>query len=132
MQRLENIFRLGIKELFSLRRDAVLLGLIVWSFSFSIYSAATGISHDLSNAAIAIVDEDRSQLSTRLRDAFLPPYFHEPVLIDFNDIDAAMETGRFTFVVVFPSGFQADVLAGRRPEVADQHRRNGHDAGGYR
>ena len=117
MKRLENIFRLGIKELFSLRRDAVLMGLIVWSFSLSIYSAATGVSHDLNNAAIAIVDEDRSQLSMRIRDAFLPPYFNEPVLIDFNEIDAAMEAGRYTFAVVFPPNFEADVLAGRRPEV---------------
>ena len=117
MGRLQNIFRLGIKELFSLRRDVVLLSLIIWAFSFAIYSAATGVSHDLNNASIAIVDEDRSQLSMRIRDAFYPPYFNEPVLIEFNDIDREMEAGRFTFVVVIPSGFQADVLAGRRPEV---------------
>ncbi len=117
MKRLENIYRLGVKELFSLRRDPVMLALIVWAFSFAIYAAATGISHDLRNGSIAIVDEDRSQLSMRIRQAFLPPYFKEPELISFNDIDAGMDTGRYTFVVVIPDDFEADVFAGRYPEI---------------
>lgn len=117
MGRLETIYRLGIKELFSLRHDRVLLILVIWAFSFSIYTAATGMSHDLNRAAIAIVDEDRSQLSNRIREALLPPYFEEPVLISFDEIDPGMDSGRFTFVLVVPSGFEADVLAGRRPAI---------------
>lgn len=117
MRRLENIYRLGVKELFSLRRDPVLLTLIVWAFSLSIYTAATGMSHELRNGAVAIVDEDRSQLSVRIRDALLPPYFRTPVLISFDEIDPSMESGRYTFVIVIPGGFEADVLAGRRPAV---------------
>ena len=117
MRRLENIFRLGVKELFSLRHDTVLLALIVWAFSLSVYTAATGMSHDLRNASIAIVDEDRSPLSGRIRDAFLRPYFNEPELIAFRDIDAGMDSGRYTFVVVIPPRFEADILAGRRPTL---------------
>jgi ABC-2 type transport system permease protein len=117
MLRLRNIYRLGVKELHSLRRDTVMLLLIIWAFSFAIYSAATGISHDLNNAAIAIVDEDRSQLSTRLRQAFRSPYFQAPQLISFRDIDPAMDTGRYSFVLVIPANFEADVLAGHRPEI---------------
>jgi ABC-2 type transport system permease protein len=60
MDRLKNVYHLGVKELFSLRRDIVLMALVVWAFTFSIYTAATGMSHDLNNASIAIVDEDRS------------------------------------------------------------------------
>lgn len=117
MRRLENIYRLGIKELFSLRHDAVLLALIVWAFTFSIYTAATGMSHDLHNASIAIVDEDHSQLSTRIREAFLPPYFREPKMISFKDIDPGMDSGLYTFVLVIPDKFEADVLAGRHPAI---------------
>jgi len=117
MRRLSNIYRLGVKELYSFRRDAVMVGLMVWAFSFSIYSAATGVSHDLHNASIAIVDEDRSQLSSRIQQAFLPPYFNPPELIDFSDIDPAMDTGRYTFVLIIPSRFQADLLAGRQTQV---------------
>jgi ABC-2 type transport system permease protein len=117
MDRLSNVFHLGIKELFSLRRDTVLMALVLWAFTFSIYTAATGLSHDLNNASLAIVDEDRSQLSRRIHDAFLPPYFAEPETITFSGIDPGMDLGSYTFVVVIPQRFQADVLAGRRPEV---------------
>lgn len=117
MGHLSNVFHLGVKELYSLRRDVVLMALVLWAFTFSIYTAATGMSHDLNNASLAIVDEDRSQLSLRIRDAFLPPYFAEPDAITFSGIDPGMDFGTYTFVVVIPERFQADVLAGRRPEV---------------
>ena len=112
-----NIFHLGVKELFSLRRDVVLMALVVWAFTFSVYTAATGMSHDLNNASIAIVDEDHSQLSARIREAFLPPYFAEPKMITFSEIDPGMDFGDYTFVVVIPPRFEADVLAGRQPAV---------------
>jgi len=114
---LANIFHLGVKELYSLRRDPVLLALVVWAFSLSIYTAATGMSHELNHAAIAIVDEDRSQLSARIGEAFLPPYFAEPETISFSQIDPGMDLGTYTFVVVIPPKFESDVLAGHRPTV---------------
>ncbi|QPO10316.1 ABC transporter permease [Thalassospira sp. A40-3] len=116
-RRISNIYRLGIKELFSLRRDMVLMALIVWAFSFAIYNAATGFSHDLRRGSIAIADQDGSALSLRISDAFLAPYFQEPVRIAERDIDAAMNSGEFTFVLVIPPRFEADVVSGRDPEV---------------
>lgn len=117
MQRLRAIFHLGVKELRSLRRDPVMIGLIVWAFSLAIYTAANGVPQDLRNASVAVVDQDRSQLSTRIRQALLPPQFKPPVLIDFDEIDAGMDSGRYTFVLVFPPRFEADVLAGNRPSL---------------
>jgi len=116
-RRISNIYRLGIKELFSLRRDMVLMALIVWAFSFAIYNAATGFSHDLRRGSIAIADQDGSALSLRISDAFLAPYFQEPIRIAERDIDAAMNSGEFTFVLVIPPRFEADVVSGRDPEV---------------
>jgi ABC-2 type transport system permease protein len=117
VRRLDNIFRLGVKELYSFRHDIVMLVLVIYSFSFGVYSAATGVTHDLHNAAIAIVDEDRSQLSTRLQEAFLPPYFQRPEEIGFQEIDQAMDSGRYSFVVVIPPRFEADLLTGRLPTL---------------
>ncbi len=54
-----NIFHLGIKELRSLWRDPIMLVLIVYAFTLSIYTN-TAIPETLNKAAIAIVDEDRS------------------------------------------------------------------------
>ena len=117
MKRLANIYYLGIKELRSLGRDPVLVLLIVWAFSFGVYSVATGESRELRNAPIAIVDEDRSALSKRIINAFYGPYFKTPEEIEFADIDPGLDSGLYTFVLDIPPDFERDVRAGRRPEL---------------
>ena len=101
-----NIFHLGIKELRSLLRDPMMIVLIVYAFSVSIYTAATAMPDTLHKAPIAIVDEDRSQLSTRIVDAFYPPYFTTPILITQAEMDARMDAGLDTFALDIPPGFQ--------------------------
>lgn len=117
MGRLSNIFHLGIKELRSFLRDPVMVLLIVWAFSFSVYSVATGESQELRNAPIAFVDEDRSPLSQRLIDAIYGPYFKTPERIAFSEVDPGMDAGRYTFVVDIPPNFEREVLAGSRPQI---------------
>src|SRR2546427_3633687 len=80
-----NIYRLGVKELWSLWRDPVLLVLIAYVFTVSIYTAATAMPESLHNAPIAIVDEDGSPLSQRIAGAFYPPQFAPPAMIDRTD-----------------------------------------------
>lgn len=111
------IWALGLKELASLRRDIVLVLLIVWAFSGSVYSVATGLNTDVVNAAVGIVDADRSALSHRLRDALQPPLFQPPADLAAEEVQAAFDTGRFTFIVEIPPGFEADLLRGRRPQI---------------
>jgi len=117
MRNWKNIFWLGKKELRSVFSDIFLVALIVWAFSFSIYHQSTSMSETINNASIAIVDEDRSALSRRLSNALYPPYFKQPKLIEAVDIDQAMNQSRFTFVVVIPSDFEADVRKGRQPAL---------------
>lgn len=104
---------LGIKELRALLRDPIMLFLIVYAFTFAIYTAATAMPETLHKAPIGIVDEDRSPLSTRIVDAFYPPHFLPPSLITHAEMDARMDAGLDTFAVTIPPGFQRDVLAGR-------------------
>nr|WP_313405715.1 ABC transporter permease [Pseudomonas sp.] len=117
MERLANILHLGIKELRSLQHDLALVLLILWAFSMGIYSAATSMPESLHNAAIAVVDEDQSQLSERLIQAFQEPYFRTPERIDLNEMDRGMDSGRYTFTLNIPPNFQRDVLAGRSPAI---------------
>jgi len=116
-QHLINIYQLGIKELFSLRYDPVMVFLIVYSFTFSIYMIAKGNITGVVNAAVAIVDEDRSQLSRRINDALLAPQFLPPAQLSLGEIDAAMDGGKYTFVIDIPSNFQANIMAGRQPVI---------------
>ena len=117
MLHITNIFHLGVKELRSLYRDPVLLIFIIFAFSFMVYAAAQGMSQELRNASIAVVDEDHSPLSSRLINAFYSPYFKTPVLIELRDIDKQMDAGRYTFVLDIPPNFQRDVMAGKQPAI---------------
>lgn len=117
MQHLANIYRLGVKELWSLIRDPAMLFLIVFCFTASIYTAATAVPDSLQKASIAIVDEDDSPLSTRIISAFYPPQFITPQKISLSQVDPEMDAGNYTFVLNIPPNFQSDVLAGRSPAL---------------
>jgi ABC-2 type transport system permease protein len=112
-----NIFQLGIKELRGLLRDPMLLVLIVYAFTISIYTASRAMPETLNQAPIAIVDEDRSPVSTRIVSAFYPPYFLAPALISQHEMDVRMDSGVDTFALDIPPNFQRDLLAGRSPTI---------------
>lgn len=116
-KRIDNIYRLGIKELFSLRYDPVMVFLIIYFFTFAVYTPAKSSKMEVRNASVAIVDEDRSRLSYRLKDALLTPYFQPPKYLETHEIDEAMDSGQYTFVIGIPPDFQSDVLTGHRPDI---------------
>ena len=117
MKALEHIFRLGIKELLSLARDPVLLFLIAYCFTFSVYTPAKSAVMDVVNASIAIVDEDDSEVSRIVREAMLPPLFLPAQVISFRDINRDMDAGKYTFVVDVPPQFQQDLAKNLKPTV---------------
>ena len=112
-----NIYDLGVKELWSLWRDPMMLVLIVYVFTASVYTRATSMPETLHNAPIAIVDEDNSALSQRIASAFYPPQFTPPAMIDYGRVDPGMDAGQYTFALVIPPNFQRDVLARRSPAL---------------
>ena len=115
--RIANVWRLGVKELWSLWRDPALLLLIAYTFTAALYFAATAAPEGLRRAAIAIVDEDDSALSARIATAFYPPDFAPPARVGPREADAGLDAGTYTFVLDIPPNFQRDVLAGRAPQV---------------
>lgn len=114
---LANVYRLGRKELVSLRRDPVLALFVVYAFTYAIYVPAATTGLELRHASVAFVDEDHSELSARLMASVVAPYFHEPDRIELHEVDPAMDAGAYTFVIDVPRDFEADVLAGRRPSL---------------
>lgn len=112
-----HVLHLSVKELRSLWRDPMLLVLIVYAFTFSVYSAATAMPETLRAAPIVIVDEDDSPLSARIQSAFEPPYFLRPRRVTAAEVDAGMDAGLFTFALDLPPDLQRDVLAGLSPAV---------------
>ncbi len=117
MRAAHNVFYLGGKEFRSLIRDPMLLAIILIAFTVMVYAAAAGTPETLNNAPIAVVDQDRSQLSQRIVSAFYPPYFIPTETTDPAEADRGMDAGRYTFSLHIPPGFQRDILAGRSPAV---------------
>jgi ABC-2 type transport system permease protein len=117
MKNLANIFHLGIKEFRSLYRDPAMLALIAFAFSADLYIAARGQPETLQNAPVAIVDEDRTQLSARIADSLYPPYFQRPVFTSQYDADRGMDTGAYSFSLGIPPNFQRDLAARHSPEL---------------
>jgi ABC-2 type transport system permease protein len=117
MNRLAHIFQLGLKELLSLARDPVLLFLIAYCFTFSVYTPATRAVMDVVNASIAIADEDGSEAARVVRESMQPKMFLPAKDIGFADINRSMDTGKYTFVVDVPPRFQDDLNRDAKPEV---------------
>lgn len=115
--RIAHVINLGIKEMRGLARDPILLFLMVYSFTLSIYTAATAMPETLNRAAIAIVDEDRSPASSRIITALYPPFFVTPQMITHSEMDARMDAGLDTFALDIPPNFQRDLLAGKSPTI---------------
>ncbi|MCE5202033.1 MAG: ABC transporter permease [Synergistaceae bacterium] len=117
MPSVKNIYRLGIKELWSLARDPMMLFLIIYMFTGQIYIAATAMPETLHNVPIAIVDEDDSALSNRIISIFYHPQFKSPVLIPFSEVDPGLDDGKYTFALDIPPDFQSDLIAGKSPAI---------------
>lgn len=111
---LQNILRLVVKELRSLRADPIMLVLVAYTFSIAVYTVATGVKLEARDLTIGIVDEDQSEFSRSLLGAFGPPLFKVTKRIAATEIDAEMNSGRLVFVLEIPPRFQADLLAGRQ------------------
>jgi ABC-2 type transport system permease protein len=112
-----NIYNLSIKELKTLFYDKVMVLLVIYSFSFAIYIGGTQTSTELRNASIAFVDSDKSTLSTRIIDSFMKPRFNTPVMISYNDVNANLDSGYYTFIILIPADFEKDVLGGKSPDI---------------
>ena len=114
---IQNVFRLGLKEIVSLLRDVVMVALIVFEFTGAVYSEADAMKVDINNARVAVVDADQSTLSGRLKDALQPPYFQAPDEIDRSDVDPLLDKGAYTFILEIPPRLEFDLLANRGPSI---------------
>jgi len=112
-----HIFQLGLKEMLSLARDPVLLFLIAYTFTFSVYTPSKSAVMDVINASVAIVNEDDSVAGRAIRDAMLPPLFLPAAEIPFSDINRTMDSGKYTFVIDVPPRFQADLERDAYPTI---------------
>ena len=113
---LKILLALCIKEWRSLFGDRLLSGLIILEFTLMVVLAAD-VSADVNNAAVGVVDYDRSRLSRQIIDAVRAPHFQTPVLVSPDGMDDLLNSGQLSFVLVFPPNFERDAVVGRVPEI---------------
>ncbi|HEX5372042.1 MAG TPA: ABC transporter permease [Aquabacterium sp.] len=112
-----NVLHLCVKELRCVLRDRTMMGAIVVSFTIAIYVVATGAKADVTNVSFGIIDHDQSGLSMRIRQAIRPPMFQEPVVLDQESAQQAMEEGRFLFIMEIPRNLEADIHGQRQATI---------------
>lgn len=112
-----NIYRLVIKELRSIRADPTMLILVVYAFTISVNTVATGAVTEATNLSVGIVDEDGSDLSRRIAEGLRRPTFQPAVQITASDIDPMMDQGKLLFVVEIPPRFESDIRAQRQTGI---------------
>src|SRR6202044_950409 len=88
-----NVLRLVVKELRSIRADPTMLVLVVYAFSISVNTVATGAVTEATNLSVGVVDEDGSELSRRIAEGLRLPTFQPPVQITASDIAPLMDQG---------------------------------------
>jgi len=116
MNTLKNILTLAGKELRSLLGDPILIILTLYMYT-GVVIAMSQSNTDLKHAAVAVIDEDHSTLSYRIRDAILPPYFQPPVEIARDSADSHMDKGDYTFIIDIPPNYERDILQNRSPQA---------------
>ena len=130
LAQLENVYYLTIKELRSIRADYMVLILVAYVFTVSIYTIATGVSTEPQNLTVGIVDEDQSNLSRQFLDVLnRPPLFKRAVLVNANEIDPIMNAGRMIFRPRNTAPFRRGP-AGRKEGVPTIERRRYSDGTG--
>ncbi len=116
-QHIRNIFHLGVKEIIELAQDKCMIILIIYAFTLGVLVTANGTPDSVTNAPIAVVDDDHTQISKRITDAFLEPIFMPPKTTTMAKADPGMDSGEFTFTVMIPPEFQKRLLSGKKPEI---------------
>lgn len=107
-------FALVWKELLELGRDSVLIIFVIYAFTGDIFTAASGLNMDLTNAGLSVVDHDRTDLSRELIARFPAPYFSlraEPK--SERELLGRLDSGADILGIVIPPDFQSDLTHGK-------------------
>ncbi len=113
------IWAFARREALELARDPIRIAFALVGPLILLVTMAYGISFDLENVRYAVLDNDRSQESEILRQAFSASrYFNErqPLYSD-TDIDARMRAGDIKVAIGVPPDFGRNLLRQRSPEV---------------
>ncbi len=113
------LYAMTRKEVLQLGRDLPLLLFLLYSFSLSAYISGVGITMQLRQADVAVLDGDHSRSSRELIHRLQPPYFRvQGELADAREGARRLDEGRTMVVLDIPPRFHEALL--RREPMAVQ------------
>ena len=119
MDHLKNIGYLTAKEFRSLFGDRPLMGLIVALYTVITVFLYDGLSIDVNNAAVVVIDHDNTTLSRRIGHSLHKPTFNARIVNAGDDqVDLDMQATKTAFALEIPEGFEEETLKGRPPKMA--------------
>ena len=120
------IYRLGVKELWSLwrealelQRDPVRATLALGGSIILMFVMGFGISMDVEDLTFAVLDRDQTVLSGSYAHSLSGSrYFIEkPPITDYADLDRRMKNGEHSLALEIPPGFDRDVRRGQAVQI---------------
>jgi ribosome-dependent ATPase len=113
------IWALARRESMELVRDPIRIAFSLAGPLILAVAMGFGISFDIEDVRYAVFDQDRSQESQSLRDAFSNSrYFSEqPTLSSQEELDRRLMSADINFAIGIPPDFGRDLVAGRQPEL---------------
>jgi ribosome-dependent ATPase len=108
------------REAIELRHDTVRLAFAVLGPLLLMVVFGYGISLDVNHLSFAVLDFDKSHASEQYADGFRgSQYFDEkPPIPTYAELDRRLRNGELRFAIEIPSGFEADLIRGRTPQVS--------------
>ena len=115
---LRRIAGLVRKEFAQMGRDVPLLVILVWAFTFAVYTAGQGRTGETSEIATAVYDLSRTPASREFLSHLQRPYFKVIAsLTREEEVTRYLEDGAAAVVVIVPPDFHRDIAASRPARV---------------
>jgi ABC-2 type transport system permease protein len=95
------------KEWSQLFRDVPILLILLWSFTGAVFTGGHGISSEIRDYPIVVLDLSRSPASRELVSRFRAPYFRiVTYLAGERELIAALDEGKASLAIVIPPDFE--------------------------
>jgi ABC-2 type transport system permease protein len=118
---LDRIIAMTVKELKQLIRDPVLLLIVAYFFTADVYMAGSGVTLNLHNAPMMVIDHDHSAASRELIYRFREPFFDfKGEISSKNEAQNLLNKGEIMAVLDIPENFQSLLLQGKLAAVQFQ------------
>lgn len=115
---LYRLWVLTIKELIQLRRDKMLMIFVVYAFSIDPFIAGSGLKMELSNAALAVIDQDHTPRSRELIYRFREPEFAlKSNTTNPYQLQKMLDSGDVMLAMTIPPNFSKRIAEGKMTGV---------------